>query len=100
MADPLVLLVPVFRAAIGAAFGPEHAGVDPMIRPSQHADYQANVALGLAKALRRPPREVATAIVEKLAGADEIERTEIAGPGFVNIWVKNAFLSRELARAS
>ena len=99
MADPLVQLLPVFRAAIVQALGAEHASADPMLRPSQHADYQANVALGLAKALRRPPRDVASAIVEKLE-SEAIERTEIAGPGFINIWLRSAYLSSELARAA
>lgn len=96
MADPLVLLVPVFRDALARAFGPEHAERDPMLRPSQHADYQANVALGLAKQLRRPPREVAEALRAELATADAFESLEVAGPGFINIRLSSALLTREL----
>jgi arginyl-tRNA synthetase len=100
MADPLSSLRPLFRAALGRALGPEHAEHDPMLRSSAHADYQANVALGLAKVLGRPPREIALAIAAELADAQELEKCELAGPGFLNLWVKNEFLSRELARAA
>src|SRR5262245_11237313 len=68
MADPVQTLTPIFGAALARAFGSELEGpVDPALRPSAHADYQANVALGLAKKLRRSPRDVAKAIVEALA---------------------------------
>ena len=64
--DPLLQLVPIFRSAIVAAFGPEHAEVDPALRPSEFADFQANVALGLKKRLNSNPRDIATAIIAKL----------------------------------
>ncbi|MBI4953620.1 MAG: arginine--tRNA ligase [Myxococcales bacterium] len=97
MADPRAALLPLFRAAIGAAFGAEHADTDPALRPSAHADYQVNAALALAKRLKRPPREVGQAIVAALAPNAIIERTEVAGPGFVNVWLSLGHLSRELA---
>src|SRR5262245_29503918 len=104
MADPLRALAPIFRAALARAFGNDVEATDPALRPSAHADYQANVALGLAKRLRRAPRDVAQAIDEALksdaSAAVVIERTEIAGPGFINVWLKNDFLSRELRKIS
>ncbi|MBM4376503.1 MAG: arginine--tRNA ligase [Deltaproteobacteria bacterium] len=100
MSDPVVLLADRFRHALVAAFGPEHAGVDPAIRPSTHADYQANVALGLAKALKRPPRDVASAIVSALDRGDAVAEVEIAGPGFINVTLTSSLLSRELARVA
>jgi arginyl-tRNA synthetase len=108
MADPIRELVPVFQAAVAKAFGPEHAAIDPMLRASKHADYQANLAMSLAKSLGRPPREIATAIVAALelgsrsddSGANcapaWIERAEIAGPGFINVWVSNHRLAASL----
>jgi arginyl-tRNA synthetase len=99
MVDPIVKLAPVFRAAIVQAFGPAYAQVDPLLRPSQHADYQANVALGLGKALGRPPRDVAAAI-EKELRSSAIAKAEIAGPGFINIWLDDATLSAELGAAA
>ena len=59
MADPQEVLAERVRTAVTAAFGAGHADADPLIRPSQFADFQANVALPLGKRLGRPPREVA-----------------------------------------
>jgi arginyl-tRNA synthetase len=101
MADPKQLLADRFSHAIVEAFGEEHAGVDPLIRPAQHArfgDYQANVALGLGRTLGMAPREVAHRIVEHLDVADLCDPPEIAGPGFVNLRLRSAFLAAEAAR--
>lgn len=96
MADPISELIPLIRLAAVEAFGAEHASVDPMLRPSKHADYQANLAMSLAKSLGRPPREVASEIVAKMPKEGWIERAEIAGPGFINLWVSKQMLSEEL----
>jgi arginyl-tRNA synthetase len=57
----------------------------------EHGDFACNAAMLLAKRLRRAPREIAGQLVEGLvAQQDFIERAEIAGPGFVNIWLKGA----------
>ena len=53
MADPQQVLAQRVRHALAAAFGPEHADDDPVIRPSQFADYQSNAALPLGKRLGR-----------------------------------------------
>jgi arginyl-tRNA synthetase len=99
MADPLVQLVPVLSSAVIKAFGAEYAQTDPMLRPSRFADYQANLAMGLAKVLGRPPREVATEILRHLEIGALIERAEIAGPGFINLWLSPRHLEAELMRA-
>ena len=59
-------------------------------RPSDpaHGDYATNAALRLAPQARRPPREVAGELVEAALGLKEIERAEVAGPGFVNLWLR------------
>lgn len=65
----------------------------------QFGSYQCNSSLKLAKALKISPREVATLIVKELAdaGASEmIDKVEIAGPGFINFFLKTSFLSKEL----
>ena len=56
-------------------------------RPKQaaHGDFACNVAMQIAKTLKRPPREVAQAILAALPASEWIEKTEIAGPGFINI---------------
>jgi arginyl-tRNA synthetase len=95
MADPRNLLAERLKAAVVAAFGAEHASVDPMVRRSERADYQADLAMGLGKALKRAPREVAAAVVAKLDLHGISERVEIAGPGFINITLERDFLERE-----
>jgi arginyl-tRNA synthetase len=54
---------------------------------SEHGDYATNVALQLAPSNGKPPREVAEAIAERAADLAEVERAEVAGPGFVNIFL-------------
>src|SRR5215468_7876374 len=78
----------LLSARLGDAFA-SLAGVpvDPMIQRSAHADFQANAALPLARALGRPPREVAA----DLAG---LATAEVSGPGFLNLTVAPAALSR------
>lgn len=79
-------LTRVLSTAIAAAYH-EQGGADPVIRPSDHADLQANAALALAKRVGAKPREVAEAIVANLPDNDLIASTEISGPGFINITV-------------
>jgi arginyl-tRNA synthetase len=93
MADPLLTLVAPFRAAIVKAFGREHESVDPALRRSDRADYQANVALALAKMVGGKPRDIAAAIVKSLDVTNIAERVEIAGPGFINLTLDARFLS-------
>ena len=72
------------------------AGVDPELRPAtkpQFGHFQSNVALRLAKAEGRSPREIAQRIVDQVDVADLCEPLEIAGPGFINIRLRNAVLA-------
>ncbi len=98
MASPLSVLAPRVTRAIEAAFGPEHAGADPVLRPSQYADVQVNAALALAKRLGLPPREVAARLVEHLDVSDVCETVEISGPGFVNLTLAAAWIGAEATR--
>src|SRR5687768_17815080 len=50
--------------------------------PIWRADFQADLAMGLAKVLKRPPRQVAEAVVAAADLADLCEGVEVAGPGF------------------
>jgi arginyl-tRNA synthetase len=61
-------------------------------RPKQaaHGDYACNVALQLAKALKRPPREIASRLVTAMPATPELEKAEIAGAGFINLFLKAA----------
>jgi arginyl-tRNA synthetase len=95
-ADPRTVLAARLQGALAKAFGAEHAAVDPMVRRSERADYQADLAMGLAKALKRPPRQVAEAVVAAAELGDDCERVEIAGPGFINVMLKSETLERGL----
>jgi len=73
-----------------------------MIRPVQDpkfGDYQANVAMPLGKTLGKPPREIAAGIVGKLDLSDICEPPEIAGPGFINLRLKDTWLVERLNHA-
>ncbi|NEW36424.1 arginine--tRNA ligase [Nocardia cyriacigeorgica] len=82
--------------AMAAALPGDVAGADPLVRRSDHADFQSNVALSLAKKLGRPPREVAGSITGKLRD-DVIAATELSGPGFVNITVTDSSIWSQVA---
>lgn len=99
MADPIEQLSPLLKSAVIKAFGAEFSETDPMLRPSRHADFQANLAMGLAKSLGKPPREVSAEIIRQLELGGVIERAELAGPGFINLWVSTKHIEAELARA-
>jgi arginyl-tRNA synthetase len=80
-------LVPVFHVL--------ESGSDPVLRPSEHADFQVNGVMGLAKRLGVKPREVAERIVNEVDFAGLIETVEIAGPGFLNLTVsERAFVEQ------
>jgi arginyl-tRNA synthetase len=97
--DPIDALLPRFRDAILRAFGPEHAATDPLLRRSDRADLQANLALGLGKKLGKPPRVVAEAIVSALAAEEILAKVEIAGPGFLNLTLRDEWLAAAVDRA-
>jgi arginyl-tRNA synthetase len=95
--DPRAVLGARLRAAVANALGAEHAAVDPMVRRSERADFQADLAMGLAKTLKRPPRQVAEAVVAAADLDDVCERVEIAGPGFINLTLRAELLEQALA---
>jgi arginyl-tRNA synthetase len=96
MADPQQVLAERVRDAITATYGAEHAGADPLIRPSQFADFQANVALPLGKRLRRPPREVAAELAAHLdVGGVCTTAPEVSGPGFINFTLSDEWIAAQ-----
>ena len=56
-------------------------------RDAANGDFATNIAMRLAKAAGKPPREVAQAIVAALAASPSVERVEIAGAGFINFFL-------------
>ncbi len=93
MSDLKSALGEAVEAAFAAIGAPAELGrVTPSDRPDL-ADFQSNGALAAAKRLGKNPREIATAVVEKLAGDPRLSSVEIAGPGFINLKVADAALS-------
>lgn len=89
-----------FEQALVAAFGSDYAGVDPMLVSASNpkfGDYQSNVALSLAKQLGQPPRAIAEQVVQQLKVSDICELPTIAGPGFINLTLKPAYLEAQLS---
>jgi arginyl-tRNA synthetase len=64
---------------------------------AEHGDYATNVALQLAPERRRSPREIADELAAQAAGLELVERAEVAGPGFVNLWLAPAWYEDALA---
>src|SRR5258708_3908080 len=67
-----------------------------MVKPAQDAkfgDYQANCAMPLAKQRGVNPRDLAAQIIERLDVADLCEKPEIAGPGFINLKLRQDWLA-------
>src|SRR5215212_3662149 len=62
-----------------------------------HGDFATNVALQNAPNHKRAPRQFAAELADRALSLDEIERTDVAGPGFVNLWVTSSWLGDALA---
>jgi arginyl-tRNA synthetase len=87
-----------FSAAFAQAY-PAIGPSDAMIqRPKQvqYGDYQANFAMVMAQHTKQTSRDVARLIIEHLETSDVWEKLEIAGPGFINISLSDAFLQKRL----
>jgi arginyl-tRNA synthetase len=85
------------RAALAAAGLPD-AGecVWEVPRQSEHGDYATNTAMVLAKAARRAPRQIAELVVRHFPPLAEVERVEVAGPGFLNVFLSPAWCAEAL----
>jgi arginyl-tRNA synthetase len=73
-----------------------------MVRPAQDVkfgDYQANFAMPLGKQLGKSPRDVATKLVAEAQLDDLCQPPEIAGPGFINLRLRDDWLARQMAKA-
>jgi len=82
----------LFKTAL-AIVVPDSNDVVILVEPpkqSQHGDYACNVALQLAKRLKRNPHEIATALLCALPPSPHIAKVEIAGAGFINLFVTSA----------
>ncbi|MFE4516232.1 arginine--tRNA ligase [Kitasatospora sp. NPDC056783] len=77
-------------AAMARALPPELSERDPLVRSSEHADFQSNVALSLAKQAGLPPQNLARALQGELAGGPV--SSTLSGPGFLNLTVADSQL--------
>src|SRR5512138_2697971 len=74
-----------------------------LIRPAQDpkfGDYQANFAMPLGKVLGKSPRDVAAQIVAAAKLDDLVQTPEVAGPGFINLRLKDEWIAAALKTAS
>ncbi|MEC8557372.1 MAG: arginine--tRNA ligase [Planctomycetota bacterium] len=67
-------------------------------RDARHGDYQANLAMSLKNVLSKNPREIAEELVERVELDDICLQPEIAGPGFINLKLKDEFLAEQVAK--
>jgi arginyl-tRNA synthetase len=87
-----------FRAAMTGLIDSPDEYLD-QVRTSQdpkYGDYQANLAMPLAKKLKRQPRNLAAEIISRLAMDDICHEPEIAGPGFINLRLKDDWLIKRV----
>jgi arginyl-tRNA synthetase len=99
MKSTIAYLTTQLDRAIIAALGDDYAGTDPILVLSSNpkfGDYQANMAMGLAKRTGQQPRSIAQSIVDQLDVAAVCEVPQIAGPGFINFTVKPSYLATQL----
>ena len=83
-----------------AKAGIEHAppSVSEATKP-EFGDYQFNGAMALAKKLGKNPREIASQIITNLDLSGVLIKAEIAGPGFINLWINPLWLASECKHA-
>ena len=86
LSDPVARLAASLTDIAGVPVDLERPG------EAEHGDYATNVALKLAGLQKRPPREIADEIAAKAVASGLAERAESAGPGFVNLWLDDAWL--------
>jgi arginyl-tRNA synthetase len=90
-----------FQEALIAAFGSEFANTDPILASASNpkfGDFQSNVAMSLTKQVGKPPRAIAEQIVQHLDVSNLCEAPAIAGPGFINLKLKQTYLEAQLAK--
>jgi arginyl-tRNA synthetase len=89
-ADPIRTLADELGSSVGATVALERPG------EAEYGDFATNVALQLAGARRRPPRELAEEIAGAAAALGAVERAEVAGPGFVNLYLRDEWFAAAL----
>lgn len=65
-------------------------------KQASHGDYSCNLAMHLAKSLHKNPREVAQLLIDNMPASPYVEKIEVAGAGFINLFLKNSAKQRYL----
>jgi len=84
-------------AAMAAVTGVK--GCAAIVRPAtepKFGDYQVNGVMALAKEIKANPQKLAEDVVKNLDVSDICEKPEVAGPGFINLWLKPSFIAEKL----
>ncbi|MGO4893991.1 arginine--tRNA ligase [Flavobacterium sp. W21_SRS_FM6] len=94
-------LLEKFKQAVAKIGAPADSPL-PLSRSTraEFGQYQFNGAMALAKRMKLPPREVAQKIIDALDLSGEVDKLEIAGPGFINIYLNDQWLASLLNTAS
>jgi len=96
------------RGAVRSAVDAGELAVDPAVvsdigierpRDASHGDWASAIALRIAKAAGKNPRQLAEIIARHISDSDAIESVEIAGPGFINMRLSQAALTRVVREA-
>ncbi len=89
----------VIKAAFDkAGIEAEPIGVTEATKP-EFGDFQFNGAMALAKVLKKNPREIATLITDNLDTSGILAKTQIAGPGFINLWLNDDWVAKQCNEA-
>ena len=97
--DARTLLANLMQQAL-ARVAPDASVSIHLDRPkqAQHGDFACNLAMQLAKPLRANPRQLAQQLIDALPSSADIEKTEIAGAGFINFFLTRAYKQRVVQR--
>ncbi|WP_239255108.1 arginine--tRNA ligase [Listeria ilorinensis] len=90
-------LIKQIKQAVVASTGIDESEIPAILlevpKEKSHGDYSTNIAMQLARVAKKAPRQIAEGITAELEGAAQIEKIEIAGPGFINFFMDNRYLT-------
>ena len=90
----------VSQAMVAAGIPDDCPAVVVPSKQAKFGDFQANGVMGAAKKIGTNPRELAAKVIENLDLGDIASKTEIAGPGFINIFLKDSYISQLLSQSA
>jgi arginyl-tRNA synthetase len=90
----------IIKSAVWRSFGDAFKERDAFLSVSKLpvGDYQSTVALAINKELKLPPKEIANKIMENINGGNVLKSVDISGPGYINLYLSEEFISSELLK--